>query len=63
MLVNHETASIFPKNTGNMNNVSDEIDFHIYGDDMQTVEVELDPGETVVAEAGAMKWMEEGIRF
>ena len=46
-----------------MSNVSDEIDFQIYGDDMQTVEVELDPGETVVAEAGAMNWMEEGIRF
>ena len=37
-----------------MSNASDEIDFQIYGDDMQTVEVELDPGETVVAEAGAM---------
>lgn len=61
--MNHGTAVIFPKNTGNMSNVSDEIDFQIYGDDMQTVEVELDPGETVVAEAGAMNWMEEGIRF
>lgn len=30
---------------------------------MQTVEVELDPGETVVAEAGAMNWMDEGITF
>ena len=46
-----------------MSNVSDDIDFQIYGDDMQTVEVELDPGETVVAEARAMNWMEEGIRF
>ena len=63
MLVNHETAINFPKNTGNMTKVTDEIDFQIYGDDMQTVEVELDPGETVVAEAGAMNWMEEGIRF
>ena len=61
--MNHGTAVIFPKNTGIMNNVSDEIDFQIYGDDMQTVEVELDPGETVVAEAGAMNWMEEGMRF
>lgn len=52
--MNHETAVIFPKNTGNTSNVSDEIDFQIYGDDMQTVEIELDPGETVVAEAGAM---------
>jgi uncharacterized protein (AIM24 family) len=30
---------------------------------MQTVEVELDPGETVIAEAGAMNWMEDGISF
>ena len=31
--------------------------------DMKVVEVELDPGETVVAEAGAMNSMEDGIRF
>ena len=31
-----------------------EIDFQIYGDDMQFVEVELDPQEAVVAEAGGM---------
>lgn len=42
---------------------SHEIDYKIFGDDMQVVEVELDPGETVVAEAGAMNWMEEGISF
>lgn len=30
---------------------------------MQVVEIELDPGETVIAEAGAMNWMEEGISF
>ena len=46
-----------------MGNVSDEIDFQIYGDDMQTVEIELDPGETVVAEAGAMNYMEDEITF
>lgn len=40
-----------------------EVDYEIFGNDMQTVEVELDPGETVVAEAGAMNWMEEGISF
>lgn len=42
---------------------SHEIDFKVFGDDMQMVEVELDPGETVVAEAGAMNYMEEGIGF
>ena len=40
-----------------------EIDYEIIGDDMQLVEIELDPGETVVAEAGAMNYMEEGITF
>lgn len=40
-----------------------EVDYQILGDDMQIVEVELDPGETVVAEAGAMSYMEEGIDF
>lgn len=42
---------------------SHEIDYNIFGDDIQTVEVELDPGETVIAEAGAMNWMEDGIAF
>ena len=36
--------------------VADEIDFKIYGEDMQFVEVELDPGESAVAEAGAMMY-------
>ena len=40
-----------------------EIDYRIIGSELQLVEVELDPGETVVAEAGAMTYMEEGIRF
>jgi uncharacterized protein (TIGR00266 family) len=40
-----------------------KVDFEIIGDDMQLVEVELDPGETVVAEAGAMNYMEDGIEF
>ncbi len=42
---------------------SHEVDYQIVGDDMQMVQVELDPGETVVAEAGAMTYMEEGIGF
>lgn len=40
-----------------------EIDYEIFGDDLQLVEVELDPGETCIAEAGAMTYMEEGIAF
>ncbi|MBN1874552.1 MAG: TIGR00266 family protein [Anaerolineae bacterium] len=39
------------------------IDYQIYGDDLQFVEVELDPRETVIAEAGAMMYMEDGISF
>lgn len=42
---------------------SHEVDYRILGHDMQMVEVELDPGETVIAEAGAMNYMEEGIAF
>ena len=43
--------------------VSHEIDYKIFGDDIQFVEIELDPGETVIAEAGAMVYMEQGITF
>ena len=40
-----------------------EIDYVLYGDDMQFVEVELDPQETVVAEAGSLMMMENGIEM
>ncbi|MEL6570401.1 MAG: TIGR00266 family protein [Pseudomonadota bacterium] len=40
-----------------------EVDYEIFGDDMQIVEVELDPSEKVIAEAGAMNYMENGITF
>lgn len=38
-----------------------EIDYKLYGDDMQFVEIELDSGESVLAEAGAMMYMDEKI--
>jgi len=41
--------------------MADVIDYQVFGDDMQLVEVELDPGEGVRAEAGAMTYMEDGI--
>ena len=41
----------------------DEIDYEILGNSMQMVEVELDPGEAVIAEAGAMNYMEDDITF
>src|SRR5258705_1257953 len=40
-----------------------EIDYKIFGDDMQFVEVELDPMEAAVAEAGAMMYMDDGIEM
>lgn len=44
-------------------NQSHVIDYQIKGESIQIVEVELDPGETVIAEAGAMLFMEDGIQF
>jgi len=40
-----------------------EIDYQIYGDDMQFVEIELDPMEAAVAEAGGMMYMDDGIEM
>ncbi len=42
---------------------SHDLDYTIHGDDMQVVSIELDPQETVIAEAGAMNWMNDGIDF
>ena len=43
--------------------MADVIDYQIFGDDLQLVEVELDPGEGVRAEAGTMTYMEDGIQM
>lgn len=43
--------------------VSDEIDFRVVGTEMQFVEVELDPGESAVAEAGAMMYKSPSVRM
>ena len=40
-----------------------EVDFEIFGDDMQFVEVELDPQEAALAEAGAMMYMDDDIEM
>jgi uncharacterized protein (TIGR00266 family) len=42
---------------------SDQIDYKIYGEDMQFVEIELDPGESVVSEAGAMMYKDAAIQM
>src|SRR4051812_1962201 len=40
-----------------------EVDYKIFGDDMQFVEVELDPNEAAIAEAGGMMYMDDGIQM
>lgn len=42
---------------------SHEVEYRILGDDMQLVEITLDPGETVIAEAGAMNYMDDHIGY
>src|SRR5206468_8481257 len=41
--------------------MADQIDFRLIGDDLQAVIITLDPGEMVIAEAGAMMYMQDGI--
>src|SRR5438128_1360364 len=38
-----------------------EVDYKVFGEDMQFVEIELDPGEAAIAEAGGMFYMDDGI--
>ena len=40
-----------------------DVDYEIHGNEMQIVEIELDPNETVIAEAGGMNYMDDGIVF
>ncbi|MBU2020338.1 MAG: TIGR00266 family protein [Bacteroidetes bacterium] len=40
-----------------------EIDYFIHGEEMQMVEIELDPNETAIAEAGAFMYMDQGIEM
>jgi len=40
-----------------------EIEYKIFGEDLQFVEVELDPNEATVAEAGGMMYMDDGIEM
>ena len=46
-----------------MNKRMHEVDYRVHGDDMQYVEIELDPGEAAVAEAGGMMFMQDGIEM
>lgn len=42
---------------------ADEVEYKIYGEDIQFIEIMLDPGETIIAEAGAMMYMDSAIRM
>ncbi|WP_420800985.1 TIGR00266 family protein [Phocoenobacter skyensis] len=50
-----------PRGFGGGGKVADEVDYVIYGEDMQFVEVELDPQESAIAEAGAMMYKDSSI--
>jgi uncharacterized protein (TIGR00266 family) len=56
-------AAAYPLTKKEQRMNSHVVDYEIIGDDMQIVEIELDPQETVIAEAGAMNYMEDGIAF
>ena len=40
-----------------------EVDYFLHGEEMQCVEIELDPQETVIAEAGSFMYMDDGIEM
>lgn len=49
--------------TGSGRGQADEIDYRIVGNDMQFVEVELDPGESAIAEAGALMYKDAAVQM
>ena len=55
--------SAFPPVPGGAAVITHQIDYEIFGSEMQFVEIELDPNESAVAEAGAMMYMSDGIRM
>jgi uncharacterized protein (TIGR00266 family) len=48
---------------GKTKRAADEIDYEIFGEDIQFAEILLDPGETVISEAGSMMYMTPGIKM
>ncbi len=52
-----------PPMPANRAGTSDEVDYRIVGTDMQFVEVELDPGESAIAEAGALMYKDASVRM
>ena len=62
-VVNNNLGANMMQKNGIVFTKADVIDFEIFGDDMQLVEIELDPNESVIAEAGAMNYMEASIQM
>ncbi len=56
-----QTQSATPPPPSPMGQMAHEIDYEIFGNEMQFVEIELDPYESAVAEAGSMMYMSDGI--
>jgi len=52
-----------PPPPGPAPSIADQIDFEVFGEEMQFVEITLDPGEAAVAEAGAFFYMDPGIKM
>ncbi len=50
-----------PQSHTRQTGVSDDVDYEIKGQDLQFVEIELDPGESAVAEAGSMVWKDASV--
>lgn len=59
----NKLADVSTNVTSNIKKPTDIIDYVLYGDDMQLVEIELDPSESVIAEAGAMTYMDKNIKM
>lgn len=57
----HKTPPDIPRPTYHRASLAHDIDFEIFGNEMQYVEIELDPGEAAIAEAGSMMYMESAI--
>lgn len=56
-------ATVAPQAQGAGMRRAHEVEFKIYGEDLQFVEIMLDPGETIIAEAGAMMYMDSAIKM
>src|SRR5688500_3673715 len=50
-----------PQQHSRQSGVADDIDLEIKGQELQFVEIELDPGESAIAEAGAMVWKDASV--